>query len=235
MGFYWLYFISNKNSEHQNVALEMSIGAPGDDLARPEEGVKETPIPPAASTPALTLKSAPSSAPETSQADELEAIVPAAPPQQEPKLSANKLQEAVVESALEHIAIVESVPASAPVAASSAQLPPRKSAAKVSQDYAAGASIALPSSRPVPVNGWESYRSYLLKNATAEGKSGEVEVSFTVQTDSTLSAFSAKGDPSLNDKAILTVKNGPLWVPARFNGRAIAAQTTVTFQFRISD
>lgn len=234
-GLSWVYFTSNKSSEHQNVAFEMSIGKP-DQIAEPEEGVKTPPIPQAASTPALTLKSAPPSSTETSPAtDELAVIVPAAPSQQEHKILGNKLEEAVAENDLESIAIVESIPASAPVAASSAQLPLRKSAAKVGQDYAAGASIALPSSRPVPVNGWESYQSYLLKNSVAEGKSGEVEVTFTVQTDSTLSAFSAKGDPSLNDKAILTVKNGPLWVPAKFNGRAIVSQTKVTLQFRISN
>ncbi|MEZ2338136.1 carboxypeptidase-like regulatory domain-containing protein [Mucilaginibacter sp. RCC_168] len=66
-----------------------------------------------------------------------------------------------------------------------------------------------------PQNNWSSFKKYLQANATLpDGSTGNVNVSFTVGTDGSLSDFKIK--KSLNSiadqKAIDLIKNGPSWI-----------------------
>ncbi|WP_419700681.1 carboxypeptidase-like regulatory domain-containing protein [Mucilaginibacter sp. NFX135] len=66
-----------------------------------------------------------------------------------------------------------------------------------------------------PQNNWSSFKKYLQANATLpDGTTGNVNVSFTVDADGSLSDFKIK--KSLNSiadqKAIDLIKNGPSWI-----------------------
>lgn len=71
-----------------------------------------------------------------------------------------------------------------------------------------------------PSTGWQSFSDYLKKNAVSpDGKTGKVNLSFTVDANGNLSGF--KVTKSLSDaadqKAIDLVKSGPDWIAAADN------------------
>lgn len=73
---------------------------------------------------------------------------------------------------------------------------------------------------PIPQNakpetGWSSFKKYLQTNAVLpDGTTGNVNVSFTVGADGSLSEFKVKKslNPVADQKAIDLIKNGPSWI-----------------------
>lgn len=85
---------------------------------------------------------------------------------------------------------------------------------------------------PTPLMGWVSYDSYLQQKADSAGRIGEVNVSFKVNADGTLSDFNATGDKALFEDAIRIVRDGPAWLPVRRNGIAVTQTTSVVLHFK---
>jgi hypothetical protein len=229
MSLYWFVFVVNQNTSTENVAFEMSIEKPEQVAIDEEVKVKEAPFPPASSK--STPQKAYENAPVTTERQE--PVASASLPDEEEKRLDTNLAESIAANDQEHISVVETIPASAPAAALPSQAPLKKLAANASKGYAAVTTSF--SSSPAPLIGWESYQSYIQKNAVSAEQPGDVEVTFTVNVDSTLSAFSTKGDRRFYQKAILTIQNGPAWIPARSNGQQTGMQTTVRIQFRNSN
>ena len=83
-----------------------------------------------------------------------------------------------------------------------------------------------------PETGWSSFKKYLQTNATLpDGTTGNVNISFTVGPDGSLSDFKIK--KSLNavadQKAIDLIKNGPSWI-GNNNHKAETVTVKVKFQ-----
>ncbi|MEO6287679.1 MAG: hypothetical protein ABIN80_16735 [Dyadobacter sp.] len=232
MSLYWFVFIINKNTSTQDVAFEMSIEKPEHAAVDEEVKVKETPLPPASARP--TPQKAYGNSPANTTTSE--PVAAAAPAQEVQERLDTNLEESIAANDQEQISIVQTIPASATAAAAlPSQAPLSESARKVTKNDAAGASATSLSSRPAPLNGWESFQFYLSKNALSAEQPGDVEVTFTVNADSTLSTFSTKGDRRFYQKAILTIQNGPAWIPARSDGQPTGMQTTVRIRFRNSN
>lgn len=76
---------------------------------------------------------------------------------------------------------------------------------------------AADSSRPRPSTGWDDLYTYLRKNAISpDGRAGVVKVSFTVNTDNSVSDFKILQSISTqtDNAAIKLIKDGPAWYSA---------------------
>nr|WP_255678989.1 TonB family protein [Mucilaginibacter sp. UR6-1] len=66
-----------------------------------------------------------------------------------------------------------------------------------------------------PLNGWDEFNEYLKENAiSSDGKKGTVKLSFTVNTDGSLTDFEITKNLSdeTDQQAIALIKDGPKWV-----------------------
>ncbi|MEO8885106.1 MAG: energy transducer TonB [Mucilaginibacter sp.] len=92
--------------------------------------------------------------------------------------------------------------------------------------------ISLNSEEVHPKSGWNSFERYVSLSAiSADGKTGNVQVSFMVAQNGSVSDVKIKNGLSdiADQKAIELVKNGPTWVNKSTDG---AKQVTVTVTFR---
>lgn len=109
----------------------------------------------------------------------------------------------------------------------------------VAEQKAAAAEQRVISSGPEPVGGWEEYRRWTAQNIRyPEGiqprRRQEVQVSFTVRADSTLTdlkAVSSPGEPFTRE-AFRLLREGPKWVPAVIGEKAVAEAVVVKVVFK---
>ena len=104
---------------------------------------------------------------------------------------------------------------------------------------AAGAAAPVIQSPAVPLGGWEKYTEWAALNIRYPAgmkpvARQEVVVSFTVQSDSTLTdlkAVSSPGEPFTRE-AFRLLREGPKWVPADSGGKAVAEEVMVKVVFK---
>jgi len=85
---------------------------------------------------------------------------------------------------------------------------------------------------PTPVEGWDSYQSYLNKMSDSSKIKGVVKVSFLVNSNGSLSEFKTSGTTELFDKAIQIVTFGPAWKPSIGNESETGKRAEVTIKFK---
>jgi hypothetical protein len=88
-----------------------------------------------------------------------------------------------------------------------------------------------------PSVGTDSFNLYLeknIRNLEPEITENLVVISFTVNTDSTLSPVTVISSPGHNYtiEAIRLIKEGPAWYPAIVNGKAVEEEVRLTVRFR---
>jgi hypothetical protein len=88
-----------------------------------------------------------------------------------------------------------------------------------------------------PSVGVDSFNIYLeknIRNLEPEIAENLVVISFTVNTDSTLSPIIVISSPGNNysTEAIRLIKEGPAWYPAIVNGKAVEEEVKLTVRFR---
>lgn len=82
-----------------------------------------------------------------------------------------------------------------------------------------------------PKTGWDNYNQYLKRGAIAtDGKTGNVRISFTVNSDGALADFKIISglNNTSNKQAISLVQNGPAWVPDA-SGKAKTVKLKIHF------
>ena len=92
--------------------------------------------------------------------------------------------------------------------------------------------ISLNNEEVHPKSGWNSFERYISLSAiSADGKTGNVQVSFMVGTNGSITDVKIKNGLSevADQKAVELIKNGPTWVNKSTDG---AKPVTVTVTFR---
>ncbi|MCQ2271500.1 MAG: energy transducer TonB [Bacteroidales bacterium] len=72
------------------------------------------------------------------------------------------------------------------------------------------------------------------QNLKSKGVSGQTQVQFMVNADSTISnveVFKSSGYKEMDDEAVRLIKNSPKWVPAKQDCQCIPLKTVVTVPF----
>lgn len=94
---------------------------------------------------------------------------------------------------------------------------------------------------PVFPGGQEALDAYITENlkypplAMRHGIEGNVNISFMVETDGSISSIKIERmiDPDLEAEAIRLVNNMPAWQPADANGAPVAAPVSIVIPFRL--
>ena len=96
------------------------------------------------------------------------------------------------------------------------------------------ANTSLTNEEVYPKVGWNDFEKYINALASTDGKTGNVQLSFVVNSNGSLSDFKVINglSESADAKAIELVKNGPSWVG---NTAVPSKQVTVTVKFHSSN
>ena len=114
-----------------------------------------------------------------------------------------------------------------------------KKEAQAADKAAAGEGQAIIREPAAPVGGWTKYMEWVARNISYPSgvepiMRQEVQVSFTVLPDSTLSDLEVVRSPGepFTTEAFRLLRVGPKWVPAQGDTRAKSEKVVVTFVFK---
>lgn len=218
------------------IAMAVPIEKRGRETVAPAEKKGYLPAAPATAGQSVTET-------VTQAADEVFAVVEedagVAKVAEEPVVAIQVAEAEKVEAVQAEEVVVQALPQARAAAMKTKDVAEAKKEAQATDKEAAMEGQAIIRKPAAPVNGWESYRAWVKRNLNYPGGISpvvqqEVLVSFTVQSDSTLTGLKAISSPDelFTREVYRLLREGPKWIPARQNGIVVSEEITCTFVFK---
>jgi len=158
---------------------------------------------------------------------------------EEPVVAMQVAEAEKVEAVQAEEVVVQALPQARAAAMKTKDVAEAKKEAQAADKAAAGEGQAIIREPAAPVGGWTKYMEWVVRNIRYPSgvepiMRQEVQVSFTVLPDSTLSDLEVVRSPGepFTTEAFRLLRVGPKWVPAEGGGEAKAEKVVVTFVFK---
>ena len=158
---------------------------------------------------------------------------------EEPVVAMQVAEAEKVEAVQAEEVVVQALPQARAAAMKTKDVAEAKKEAQATDKAAAGEGQAIIREPAAPVGGWTKYMEWVVRNISYPAgvepiMRQEVQVSFTVLPDSTLSDLEVVRSPGepFTTEAFRLLRVGPKWVPAEGDARAKSEKVVVTFVFK---
>lgn len=158
---------------------------------------------------------------------------------EEPVVAMQVAEAEKVEAVQAEEVVVQALPQARAAAMKTKDVAEAKKEAQATDKAAAGEGQAIIREPAAPVGGWTKYMEWVVRNIRYPSgvepiMRQEVQVSFTVLPDSTLSDLEVVRSPGepFTTEAFRLLRVGPKWVPAQGDTRAKSEKVVVTFVFK---
>lgn len=158
---------------------------------------------------------------------------------EEPVVAMQVAEAEKVEAVQAEEVVVQALPQARAAAMKTKDVAEAKKEAQAADKAAAGEGQAIIREPAAPVGGWTKYMEWVARNISYPSgvepiMRQEVQVSFTVLPDSTLSDLEVVRSPGepFTTEAFRLLRVGPKWVPAQGDTRAKSEKVVVTFVFK---
>ena len=158
---------------------------------------------------------------------------------EEPVVAMQVAEAEKVEAVQAEEVVVQALPQARAAAMKTQDVAEAKKEAQATDKAAAGEGQAIIREPAAPVGGWTKYMEWVVRNISYPAgvepiMRQEVQVSFTVLPDSTLSDLEVVRSPGepFTTEAFRLLRVGPKWVPAEGDARAKSEKVVVTFVFK---